>query len=110
MVRALEAAHAAAQRVSGGREALAECLGLMLDEMGAGGPRWEALGDMREDAAWWAHAATPDEIEVYAAAALRRIKRATFATSARKRLLVALWQTLTPDEKRAFMDKHGSKG
>jgi hypothetical protein len=61
------------------------------------------MGNLREDASWWADCATPQELEAYAAAILRRITRATFAENARKRLLVALWESLTPEQQAAFL-------
>lgn len=106
MARALEAAHKAAMRFPGGRAALGECLCLMLDEIGAGAPRYEALGDIREEASWWADTATPQELELYTAAALRRIERIRFAEAPRKRLLAALWGSLTSDQKAAFAAKY----
>lgn len=109
MVRALEAALAASQRLGDGHGALGECLCMILDEIGAGTPRYEALGDMRAEATWWADCATPDELETYAAAALRRIERVRFAEAARKRLLVALWESMDAKAQAGFLAKHVRK-
>lgn len=109
MVRALEAAVAAAERFPDGRAALGECLAICLDHIAAGEPPVHGLGNLREDASWWADCATPQELEVYAAAILRRISRATFAENARKRLLVSLWDSLTPEQQAAFLTKHGGR-
>lgn len=105
MVRALEAALAASERLGDGHAALGECLCLMLGEIGAGAPRYEALGNVREDARWWADTATPDELEIYTAAALRRIERVRFAEAARKRLLVTLWESMDEAGRAAFLAK-----
>jgi len=109
MVRALEGAVSAAERLPDGQATLGECLAICLDYVAAGEPPAHALGNIREDAAWWADCATPQELEVYAAAILRRISRATFAEAPRKRLLVALWESLTPDQQAAFLNKHGGR-
>jgi hypothetical protein len=109
MVRALEAAVAAAERLPDGRAALGECLAICLDHVASGEPPVHTLGNLRDDASWWADCATPQELEAYAAAILRRITRATFAENARKRLLVALWDSLTPEQKAAFLNKHGGR-
>ena len=105
MVRALEAALAASQRLDDGHATLGECLGILMDEIGAGTPRYEALGDMRAEAMWWADTATPEELETYTAAALRRIERVRFAEATRKRLLVALWDSLDGAGRSAFLAK-----
>ena len=68
-----------------GRRALGEALCAALDTVGGGAPRYDAFADMRQDAAFWADVATPMELEIYVAAGLKRIKRATFAPAARKR-------------------------
>ncbi|MDG4650099.1 hypothetical protein P6F26_16750 [Roseibacterium sp. SDUM158017] len=105
MVRALDAAVAASEQFPGGRAALGECLAICLDHVAAGAPPATGFGDIREDASWWADCATPQELEAYAAAILRRITRATFAESARKRLLVALWESLDEPQRTAFLAK-----
>jgi hypothetical protein len=109
MVRALEGAVAAAERLPDGQAALGECLAICLDHVAAGEPPVHALGNLREDASWWADCATPQELEAYAAAILRRITRSTFAENARKRLLVSLWDSLTQEQQSAFLNKHGGR-
>lgn len=89
----------------GGRRALGEALCAALDTVGGGAPRYDAFGDMREDAAFWADMATPLELETYAAQALRRISRATFAERARKRLFWAMWEAMTDKDQAAFLSR-----
>lgn len=103
MVRALDAAVAAARKFPGGQAALGECLTICLDHVSAGRPEMTAFGDIRDDAQWWADCATPQELEAYAAAALRRIERATFAEAARKRLLVIVWESLDARQRESFV-------
>lgn len=102
---AIEMALDAAERVTGGRRMIGEALCAALDTVGGGAPQYAAFGNMREDASWWADVATPMEIEIYAAAALKRMKRATFAPRARKRIFMTLWESFT-DEERANFLKH----
>lgn len=101
--RALRAACDAAELYQGGRRMLGEALCATLDTVGGGAPEFTAFGDMRTDAAWWADLATPMELEIYAGAALRRIERATFAHKAKKRLLWSLWQSMTDQDRAAFL-------
>lgn len=109
--RALQAALDAAEGLPAGRRAIGEALCAALDTVGAGAPRYEAFGDLREEADWWADTATPLEIEVYAVAALKRIRKATFATRARKRLFMAMWEEFTPQDRSAFLSKvNGQEG
>lgn len=89
----------------GGRTAIGEALCAALDTVGGGAPRYDAFGNMREDAAFWADTATPVEIEVYTAAALRRIPRATFAERARKRLFWAMWEAMAQKDRTAFLER-----
>lgn len=104
-VNALSAAVDAAERLPDGRRALGEALCGALDTVGAGAPRFDAFGDMRDDARWWADTATPMELEIYTAAALRRIERATFAVRARKRIFWLLWETMSDADRAAFLAK-----
>jgi hypothetical protein len=103
MLRALDASCEVAERIPNGQRILGEALCIALDTVGAGGPKYEPYGNMREDAAFWADMATPMELEIYAAAALDRIQRATFATRARKRLFNVLWRSFTDAERSAFL-------
>lgn len=80
-----------------------QVMACILEERRAGGPVHTAWGDIREDADWWADVATPQEIEAVVAAGLRRIDRALFAQAARKRLFVALWDSMPQADRRAFL-------
>lgn len=108
MCRALQAAVSAAERLPDGQRALGEALCAALDTVGAGAPRYEAFGDMRESARWWADCASPVEIELYMAAALRRasdLNRSSMAVRARKRVFMDLWNALSAEDQAAFLAK-----
>jgi hypothetical protein len=76
-----------------------------VEEIGAGMP---VLADYRAElgnsAATWADSATPHELATYLAAALAKIDRRAFARNTRKRILVAMWNNLVPEDKTAFID------
>lgn len=82
---------------------IGEALSAALDTVAGGAPRYDAFGDMRQDAKWWADTATPVELEIYTAAALRRIERVSFAERARKRLFWALWSAMSGKDRAAFL-------
>jgi len=103
MRRHLIAAVDIAERHPGGRTAIGEALCAALDTVGGGAPRYEPFGNMRDDASWWADMATPIELEIYVAAALRRIPRASFAERARKRMFWALWGSMPKTDQEAFL-------
>ena len=69
----------------------------------AGEPEFSAFSDVREDAKWWADVATPIELEAYVGEGLRRIERTSFAPMARKRLMVALWDSFSAEDQRRFL-------
>lgn len=75
------------------------------EELGAGMP---SLRDYRDRVAHgagiWADCATPHELATYLAAGLARIDRRAFARNTRKRLLVALWNSLPEEDRTAFLD------
>lgn len=74
-------------------------------ELGAGMPVLaEHRAELSNSAATWADCATPDELATYLAAALAKIDRRAFARTTRKRILVALWNSLPPEDKAAFID------
>lgn len=104
-LRAMNAALDASERFTDGQRMLGEALCAALETISTGGPRLDAFGDLRDDARFWADVATPMELEAYAAAALQRMQRASFAPRARKRLFAMLWNTLTDQEREAFLSK-----
>jgi hypothetical protein len=76
-----------------------------LEEMGAGMPELGAYrGEIGTHAATWADCATPHELATYMAAGLAKVDRRAFARNTRKRLLVALWNSLPPEDRTAFID------
>jgi hypothetical protein len=79
-------------------------------ESRAAPPRLDPFGELREDAAYWADVAGPHELEAYVAAGLRRIERTAFGERARKRLLVALWETMPEDWRRDFVRRVDPEG
>ncbi|MBA3325753.1 MAG: hypothetical protein H0T41_11005 [Rhodobacteraceae bacterium] len=74
-----------------------------LDDLSAGQPDVDLWSGIREQAADWAGFAHPLELEAYFAAALQRLGRTPLGIAARKRLIVALWTALGPDDRRNFL-------
>lgn len=75
------------------------------EEMGAGMPDLKDYRDhLAQGAGIWADCATPHELATYMAAGLAKVDRRAFARNTRKRLLVALWNSLPPDDRTAFID------
>lgn len=75
------------------------------EEMGAGMPELGSYrGEISNHAATWADCATPHELATYMAAGLAKVDRRAFARNTRKRLLVALWNSLPPEDRTAFLD------
>lgn len=105
ILRALRAAIDLAARLPNGRQVIGEALCAAIDTVGEGAPRYDAFGNMREDASFWADCATPMELEIYAGAALKRIPRTTFAVRARKRLFNMLWRSFTDSEREGFLSQ-----
>lgn len=60
---------------------------------------------LRENATDWAETASPAEIEAVTAAGIKQIEKAAFAISARKRIMVTLWNSLAPDDRAAFLKR-----
>lgn len=81
----------------------AEILAAALEYLSAGDPAFDPFGDLRADASFWAETANPFELEMYFAAALKRLGSTALGINARKRLIVALWQSLPPDGQAAFL-------
>lgn len=75
------------------------------EELGAGMPELGSYrGEIGNHAATWADCATPHELATYMAAGLAKIDRRAFAINTRKRLLVALWNSLGEADRAAFLD------
>lgn len=73
--------------------------------MGTGTPEYDAYNTgLNEDAALWADCASPHEIAAYMAAGLSRIDKKTFARNTRKRLIVAIWNSLPQEDRTGFLD------
>lgn len=84
-------------------------LAAMAEELGSGTPDVLLMHEKaRDDARWWADYATPVEVEAYTAAGLQAISRGGFCIAARKRLLIMLWNSMSPDDKRGFL-AHAAK-
>ena len=69
----------------------------------AGDPGYTAFGDIRADAEFWADCAHPAELAAYFGASLKRLGRTPLGIVARKRLLVALWESLSDANRAAFL-------
>ena len=68
---------------------------------------------VRSDAEWWAHCAHDGQMVAILAACLKRIERdGVISPLARKRALVAIWNSLSAADKAAFLEfvDPGSKG
>lgn len=82
-----------------------------LDDLGAGSPEYAFTQErLRADAAWWADAAHPGEIEAHVMAGLRRMDRTPLGEKARKRLLVGLWETMPMDWRLSFLARVDPEG
>jgi len=77
----------------------------VLDVVAAGDPLLDPFGDIRADAAFWADCANPVELEVYFAAALKRLGDTSLAIHARKRLFWSLWLAFPQADRAAFLDR-----
>lgn len=84
---------------------LAQALCGALDTICAGVPDVPFPESSRADAEFWADCATPIELECYLAAALRRIEGTAFAPRARKRLFVALWESMDAQDRIKFLSR-----
>ena len=75
-----------------------------LDEMGAGFPRLDWWGDAREEAAEWSYRANSGELEVYFTSALKRLENQALGLKARKRMIAALFQSMSATDRAAFLE------
>ncbi|MGB3317285.1 MAG: hypothetical protein WBB85_23100 [Albidovulum sp.] len=81
-----------------------------LEEYGAGDPVHTAFGDIRADAEFWADCAHPAELEHYFAASMKRLGSMVQGIKARKRLIVALWASLSDQDRVAFLSRIDPNG
>ena len=82
----------------------AQIMAAALEDMEVGGPD-PAFGPLRADAEWWAELAPPHEVQEYVYAGLKQLGQQALGSGARKRMILALWQGLSADDKRAFIAK-----
>jgi hypothetical protein len=92
------------------RDAAAICCA-WLDARAAGMPELaDHLAGLREQAAFWADCATPEEAEAHLLALLPRVGRTGYGLGARKRLFAALWDTLPEADRRGFVARVDPEG
>ena len=83
----------------------AEMCAVHLDTIAAGMPSLDPWGDLRADAEYWADCATVPELHAYACAAMRRLAGRMQGRDMRKRLLVAIWRSLSNEDRASFLRK-----
>lgn len=81
-----------------------QILSAALEDFETDGPM-VSLNDLRSDAKFWADCASPRELEVYLWAVLRVLEQRAFASTARKRIFVSLWDSFTDDDRAAFLSR-----
>lgn len=74
------------------------------------GPVHDAFGIVYSGAQLWAEAAPIHEIAAYTLAGLNRCKGSPFGIATRKKVLVALWQTLGEHDRHAFLSRVDEQG
>lgn len=82
----------------------------VLDEVAAGDPPYDALGDIRAGAEWWADFANPAELQCYFASAVKRLENQALGIKARKRMFTALWLAFSNEDRRAFLARVDADG
>jgi len=75
----------------------------LLGEIGAGFPRLDWWGDTREEAAEWAYRANSGELEAYFTSALKRLENQALGIKARKRMICALFHSLSSTDQASFL-------
>ena len=75
-------------------------------EFGGAAPFWS---ESRYEAEQWAEYASDAQIAAMMAACLNRIGGARLVANERKRLMVALWNSLNPEDRQAFREKVAGK-
>ena len=75
-----------------------------MEDLGGDGPEYGWLFETaRREAELWAEMVSPIMLETHLAAILRMLPDRAFGLTARKRLLVALWGSLSPKDRHAFV-------
>ena len=82
----------------------------VLDVIAAGEPRLDPWADIRADATFWADIANPAELQVYFAAALKRLGNQALGIHSRKRLFVCLWNGFSMPDRTAFLSRVDTDG
>lgn len=82
----------------------------VLEEVAAGDPPYDALGDIRAGAEWWADSANPAELQCYFASILKQLENQALGIRARKRIFAGLWVTFTDEHRRAFLARVDADG
>ncbi len=74
-----------------------------LYDLSAGMPSHAALLSIENEATWWANWASPLELNAAIEAALKVMGSRALHLKTRKQLFVALWNTFSPEDRRAFL-------
>ena len=85
----------------------AQVMTAALEDMQIGGPQGPSFGAVRSDAEWWAETAPQHELQEYAYAIMTVLAGRALGRTSRLRFIVALWNGLDPEDKRAFLHKVG---
>lgn len=86
----------------------AQIMAAALQNMETDGPQHDVFGTLRRDARWWAEIAPAHEVQAYVIEGLRHLKDTAVGRSARKELIVALWNGMRADDKEAFLRAIGA--
>lgn len=84
------------------RELRGDLLAWAIEDQHAGMPA-ALMGPIQHEARFWAGHSNPLEMEAYLTAICDALPERTLAESARKRLMLALWETLPEDWRRRFV-------
>jgi len=81
----------------------AQIMTAALQSMETDGPQHDLFSAIRRDATYWAELAPPHELQTYALAALRQLRRQAIGNTARKEIFAALWKDMRAEDKAAFL-------
>jgi len=79
-------------------------MSVALDELGAGLPI-APFDKVETEAESWAGLASPNELQAYLMATLQQLDGRPLGLTARKRLILALWETFDNRDKVAFINR-----